>query len=56
MELNIVKCKTEKYNVFVIADDEFVGYTVRTTGKFYEEWMKDRFCEEIREFEDDNND
>jgi FkbM family methyltransferase len=41
MELNIVKCKTEKYDVFVIADDEFVGYTVRTTGKFWEEWIKD---------------
>lgn len=35
----MTKCKTDKYNVYVIDDDEFVGAQIRTTGKLWEEWI-----------------
>ena len=41
MNLQIFNCKVDTYNVAVIADDEFVGYTARTTGKFWEDWIRD---------------
>jgi len=41
MDLHIINCKVNKYNVTVIADDEFVGYTARTTGRFWEDWISD---------------
>lgn len=39
MEVSLTKCKTDKYNVYVIDDDEFVGAQIRTTGKLWEEWI-----------------
>lgn len=39
MEVSLTKCKTGKYNVYVIDDDEFVGAQIRTTGKLWEEWI-----------------
>lgn len=35
----MTKCKTDKYSVYVIDDDEFVGAQIRTTGKLWEEWI-----------------
>jgi len=35
----LTKCKTDKYSVYVIDDDEFVGAQIRTTGKLWEEWI-----------------
>ena len=39
MEVSLTKCKTDKYSVYVIDDDEFVGAQIRTTGKLWEEWI-----------------
>ena len=39
MELQLIKCKTEKFNLHVMHDDEFIGYTTRSTGKLWEEWI-----------------
>lgn len=39
MEVSLTKCKTGKYSVYVIDDDEFVGAQIRTTGKLWEEWI-----------------
>ncbi len=39
MEVSLTKCKTDKYNVYVMDDDEFVGAQIRTTGKLWEEWI-----------------
>jgi len=41
MEVSLTKCKTDKYNVYVMDDDEFVGAQIRTTGKLWEEWISD---------------
>ena len=29
MEVSLTKCKTDKYNVYVIDDDEFVGAQIQ---------------------------
>lgn len=39
MEVSLTKCKTDKYTVYVIDDDEFVGAQIKTTGKLWEEWI-----------------
>lgn len=39
MNLNLIRCNTDKYTLYVMDDDEFIGYTTRTTGKLWEEWM-----------------
>ena len=39
MEVSLTKGKTDKYSVYVIDDDEFVGAQIRTTGKLWEEWI-----------------
>lgn len=39
MEVSLTKCKTGKYSVYVIDDDEFVGAQIKTTGKLWEEWI-----------------
>src|SRR6056300_1134850 len=41
MDLSLIKCKVDKYDVHVIVDDEFVGYHIRTTGKLWEDWISD---------------
>ena len=41
MDVSLTKCKTDKYTVYVIDDDEFVGAQIRTTGKLWEEWISD---------------
>jgi FkbM family methyltransferase len=52
MDIQLVECKVGKYNVFVIADDEFVGAHIRTKGTLWEEWIAD----EVRKYYKDGTD
>lgn len=48
----IINCKADKYNVYVIEDDEFVGAHIRTTGKLWEYWISD----EVKKYYKDGTD
>lgn len=37
--MNLVQCHTDKYKVFVVDNDEFVGHEIRTSGKLWEDWI-----------------
>lgn len=39
--MRLFQLQTNKYKIFIVGDDEFVGYELRKTGKLWEDWIGD---------------